>query len=809
MDLRDQLQATLSGSYTLERELGGGGMSRVFVAEETALGRKVVIKVLPPETAAQVSLERFKREILLAAKLQHPHIVPLHSAGESNGLPYFTMPFVEGESLRVRLARHGELPVNDAIRLLREIASALAYAHEHGIVHRDIKPDNVLLSGGSAMVTDFGVAKALSASSNAEQGGVTSLGVALGTPAYMAPEQATADPAIDHRADIYAFGVLAYELLTGQPPFVGLTPQNLLAAPVSESPEVIIRRRASLPPALSALVMRCLEKRPADRPQTAAEIVHALDDITTPSGGTQPTHSIPSYATAASSTTASVGARPSRGPIIAAATVVVLLAAGWAIIRGGTARRSSATAIDAKSIVVLPFTDEEADKSHEYIGDGIADEINSAVGRIPGLTVKARSSAAAFKGTTLTPQQVGESLHVASVLTGRIRRAGNQARITAELVNVANGNTRWSDSYPAEFKDLFAAEEQIARAIASELKVTLGADVQVARAGTSNPKAYDVYLRARFFEDKRGGPALRRAIELYQQAIALDRNFARAYAGLGGSLSLLSNYSDVSSDSVSQPALAAIDRAIVLDSTLAEAYAARGSMLYALYRWNDAERALRRAIQLDPQYGMSYKWLGEEVGEVGRVAEGDSFCRRATELDPLLATSWSNYGFALWAAGKDSATHVAWARALELDPGLYTVREGSAEAFAVRGQSAQALAEIVKQPDSDLSAASLSARAFVFARSGRRGDAERIVRELERTGAKNGMVFAALGYAYLGLGDLDRALDFSIRAARTHDMGALYTPDYDPMRSHPRYAELMRAMNLQDQPIAKWAGGKR
>ena len=206
---------------------------------------------------------------------------------------------------------------------------------------------------------------------------------------------------------------------------------------------------------------------------------------------------------------------------------------------------------------------------------------------------------------------------------------------------------------------------------------------------------------------------------------------------------------------------------------------------------------------------MSYKWLGEEVGEVGRVAEGDSFCRRATELDPLLATSWSNYGFALWAAGKDSATHVAWARALELDPGLYTVREGSAAAFAVRGQSAQALAEIVKQPDSGLSAASLSARAFVFARSGRRGDAERIVRELERTGAKNGMVFAALGYAYLGLGDLDRALDFSIRAARTHDMGALYTPDYDPMRSHPRYAELMRAMNLQDQPIAKWAGGKR
>jgi len=254
-------------------------MSRVFVAEETALDRKVVIKVLPPETAAQVSLERFKREILLAAKLQHPHIVPLLTAGESNGLPYFTMPFVDGESLRVRLARHGELPVNHAIRMLREIASALAYAHEHGIVHRDIKPDNVLLSGGSAMVTDFGVAKALSASTNAEHGGMTSLGVALGTPAYMSPEQASADPSVDHRADIYSFGVLAYELLTGQPPFAGRTPQNLLAAHVTETPEAINKRRASLPPALAALVMRCLEKRPADRPQSASELVHALDDI--------------------------------------------------------------------------------------------------------------------------------------------------------------------------------------------------------------------------------------------------------------------------------------------------------------------------------------------------------------------------------------------------------------------------------------------------------------------------------------------------------------------------------------------------
>ena len=226
MDLREQLALTLGDAYSLERELGGGGMSRVFVATEKALGRRVVVKVLPEEMAGQVSLERFKREIALAARLQHPHIVPLLTAGDANGLPYFTMPLVEGESLRARLARHGELPLSEAIRLLREIASALSYAHERGIVHRDIKPDNVLLSGGSAMITDFGVAKAISASSNSEGGNTTSMGVALGTPAYMSPEQASADPAVDHRADIYAFGVLAYEVLTGQPPFAGRAPQG-------------------------------------------------------------------------------------------------------------------------------------------------------------------------------------------------------------------------------------------------------------------------------------------------------------------------------------------------------------------------------------------------------------------------------------------------------------------------------------------------------------------------------------------------------------------------------------------------------
>jgi tetratricopeptide (TPR) repeat protein/tRNA A-37 threonylcarbamoyl transferase component Bud32 len=288
MSLRDQLQSTLGNAYTLERELGGGGMSRVFLAEETALGRKVVVKVLPPDVAASVNADRFKREIQVAARLQHPHIVPVLSSGEMQGIPYYTMPFVEGESVRVRLARSGALPVTEIIGVLRDVAKALAYAHERGIVHRDIKPDNILLSGGSATVTDFGIAKAIAA---ARSGGdvdrpetLTTIGASIGTPAYMAPEQAAADPATNHRADIYAFGCTAYELLAGRPPFSGKSPQALLAAQMGDTPAHISTLRADTPDVLAELVMRCLEKDADARPQHASDLARVLETVT--SGGT-------------------------------------------------------------------------------------------------------------------------------------------------------------------------------------------------------------------------------------------------------------------------------------------------------------------------------------------------------------------------------------------------------------------------------------------------------------------------------------------------------------------------------------------
>ena len=348
--LHDSLQTTLSSAYKLDRELMGGGMSRVFVAEERALGRRVVVKVLAPELAAGVSLERFKREILLTARLQHPHIVPILATGETDGRPYYTMPFVEGESLRVRLFRTGAMPVSEVVAIIRDVARALDFAHERGVVHRDIKPENILLSGESATVSDFGISKALDAARTPDQSGtLTALGFAVGTPQYMAPEQIAADPDIDGRADLYSLGCVAYELLVGEPPFTGVAPAALLRAHLTQDPGLVSAKRGDVPEALSNLIARCLAKDPANRPASARDFLSLLDDAASPSS-----------------------------------------------------ERLSSVALSAevKSVAVLPFTNLNGDPEIDHFVDGLADEVITDLSMLKTVRVISRQSAIRFKGTT-------------------------------------------------------------------------------------------------------------------------------------------------------------------------------------------------------------------------------------------------------------------------------------------------------------------------------------------------------------------------------------------------------------------------
>ena len=499
-DLRAQLQEQLAGSYTLEHELGGGGMSRVFVATETALGRKVVLKILPPELGASFNLDRFKREIQLAASLSHPHIVPLYAAGQAGDLPFYSMPLIEGESLRARLAREGELPIGEAVRLLRDIVDALACAHEHGVVHRDIKPDNVLVSRNHAVVTDFGVAKALEASGQAS---LTSTGLALGTPTYMAPEQAAGDPHVDHRADIYAVGVLAYEMLTGRPPFTGPTVQAVLAAHVTQAPQGITTSRPTIPSPLGAVVMRCLEKRPADRWQSAAELLQQLDVMATPSGGTTPIKAV--AATAAPSTpAAAVGrslARFQQRAGYLALGILVALAAAWGISRSRSGHQAGPAA-GAKRVVVLPF-ENLGDSSRQYFANGVTEAITTQLTGIAGLSVIPRSTAARYRGTDKSMEEIGRELGVSYVLEGTVqwedaKEGAPRVRVSPELIRISDTSSVWAHGYDAVTTSVFQVYSDVAEQVSKSLEVALNDPERKAMAvrPTANAEAYDLYLRA-------------------------------------------------------------------------------------------------------------------------------------------------------------------------------------------------------------------------------------------------------------------------------------------------------------------------
>ncbi len=795
--LREQLQTALGAAYSLEQELGGGGMSRVFVATEIALGRKVVVKVLPEEMVGQVSLERFKREIALAARLQHPHVVPLLTAGDAQGLPYFTMPLVEGESLRARLARQGELPLSEAIRLLREIASALSYAHERGIVHRDIKPDNVLLSGGSAMITDFGVAKAISASSNSEAGNTTSMGVALGTPAYMSPEQASADPGVDHRADIYAFGVMAYELLTGQPPFAGRTPQGLLAAHVTETPEFITRRRQTIPPALGSLVMRCLEKRASDRPQTALDLVHGLDQITTPSGGTAPTTAVPAFSAA---TTAATPARSSfgRGLGIAATLIVVLGGAWFAFTR--TARASG-----VRSVAVLP-TDMGGDTAHAYLADGLSSELTTRLSKIPGLVVRAYSSSKNLRGKSVS--EAGKTLEVTSVLTASLVRSGSRLRVTASLIDPTNESVQWSDTFEESDQDQFALQDKLVNAIAGALKVRLSPETKakVETRGTRNAEALDLVQRANFLTDQFTDASLHQAVRLAELAIQKDSTYADAWAALANAWGTLAD-DFLSPREAVPPMRRAVARALALDPQSADAHAQMGTLhLFYDYDIDGAKQEFTQALRLDSANVTANVWYSITLAAMTDLQDSSfRVIQRAVRLNPgslltLQTIVSGNRSRALPEAkvleycqtinrlnGPSALCEARW-RLISGD----TVRARSLLQADYRTRSAAI---------ESLSGGAIGSYAILFARVGDKETSRKLVNLAIAKSASEYVREDLIATTFFRLGDIDKSVEWWAKSVESNGAQVIWLAhsyELAPLRKDPRVQALLAKAGIRN-----------
>ena len=814
-DIRELLQRSLGTAYTIERELGGGGMSIVFVATDNTLGRQVVIKVLPYDLAASVSVDRFKREIMLSAALQHPHIVPVLSAGQAEQLPYFIMPYVDGESVRARMAR-GPLSVRETVSILKDVARALAYAHGRGVIHRDIKPDNILLSGGAAMVTDFGVAKAISASreratlggrqsnSGGWSGGtITSVGTSLGTPMYMAPEQAAADPNTDHRADLYALGVVGYEMLVGAPPFYGRTPQALLAAQLTEAPKPIASRRYDVPPALADLLMKMMEKDPANRPRTANEVARHLDDPSVMSGeftSLKPQRARPLSWRRKASFIGVIGVLLAAG--LAAGTYFRTREAPTGAAGVGAAGVPRATV--AKSIAVLPLVNIGGDTSDVYFAEGMTAQITTALAKLRGLRVAARAAATSARDKYNTPEEIGKALNVTMLLEGTVQRESGRLRVTARLINIADGATLWSDMFERQATDLFSVQDEISNAIVSAVAPELGNTIALAGSssarGTDDLQAYDLYMRGRFFFQKRGADALRSALAFFEQAAAKDPAFARAYAGIADVYAVLPLYADVRIDSVLPLGLRSIDKAIALDSTVPEAYASRANLLGVGWRWSEAERDYQRALALDPNYATAHQWYGEMLLLNGRVDEAVSQLRRATELDPLSPVAFGSYGLALGIAKRDVQAQAAVRHALDLDSTLLVTRMMAGTVQLYGNRVAEAIRQL--EPALQLDATNtftLGVLGYAYGKAGRAAQARDVVRRLAKVPNQNSAAGAA-ARVYLGLGDTAQALTMLERAAAQHDMSfsteVLAEPFFDPIRQSPRFAAVVARVGL-------------
>ncbi len=749
--VHQRLESALSGRYTIERELGQGAMATVFLAHDVKHDRRVALKVLRPEIASEIGAERFLREIKLAARLTHPHILPLHDSGEAGGLLFYVMPYVSGESLRDRLGRERQLPLADALEITRGVAAALDYAHRQGVIHRDIKPENILLHDSTALLADFGIGKALSAAGAS----TTQTGVALGTPAYMSPEQASGEGEVDGRSDLYSLACVTYEMLAGEQPFTGPTAQAVIAKRFI-TPVPPLRAVRDVPEAVEAAVTRALARAPVDRFPSVAEFAEALRATGAPAVAPQRT--------------------PPEG------------------------RRAAASG--QKAIAVLPFANMSPDPENEYFSDGMTEEIINALSKVRGVQVASRTSCFAFKGKTADVREIGEKLGVSSVLEGSVRKAGTRIRVTTQLINVENGYQLWSETYDRQLEDVFAIQNEISRAIVDALRVQLSSETgRLVVPATENIEAYNLYLKGRFLFNKFTEAEQRKGLEFFQRALSEDPGYARAHAGIAD---VWCNVADdwVSPQDAYPRAKAAAARALELEPELAEARTSVGKVL-CWYEWDftGAERELRRAVALNPNYAEAHFVLGSTLPAVGQLPEAIAELRRSLILDPL-APHHSRWLARFLLYARDYAASAAQsAKTMELDPSYFQTYHDIAQVHLAQGRPADAL-EWYRRGQAIQGAARVYDVHIVRALTalGQRDEATRLLADLVAQSREHYMRAEILAMGHAALGALDDAFACLALALAARSAGLIYLhldPGYEPLRGDPRFASLVERVGVK------------
>jgi len=730
--------------YTIESELGRGGMAVVHLAEEKKHARKVAIKALRPEFTASVGAERFLREIGIAARLSHPHIVPLIDSGESDGQLYYVSPFIPGGSLRDRLLVERKLPLRDAQRIAQEIGAALDYAHRNGFVHRDVKPENILFADGHALLADFGVAHAIACPGTET---LTEGGLAVGTPAYMSPEQATAEENLTGASDVYSLACVVYEMLAGEPPFHGGTQRSIMSRHVMETPRPLRVLRPDAPPGVEQAVARALAKRPVERFPGAMEFVNALNSLATDEG-----------------------------------------------------RHFSAT---VRTVAVMPFVNASPEVENDYLSDGITDELIDALAKVEGLRVASRTSVFALKGKPQDIRAIGALLGASVVLEGTVRKSGERLRVTAQLTSAEDGRLLWSQRYDRTLSDVFAIQDELANTIVTTLRATWFADLDqpVSKRYTQSVVAYGLYLKGRFAWNKRTQEGVLEGIEYFEQAIAEDPGYALAYTGLADSYALQIDYRNVAVKNGFVRAKENALKALQLDDTLAEAHASLAWTLFIYdWDWAAAGREFRRSIELDSRYATAHQWYAFLLASQGRLEEALVEAHTAQELDPASISIRRALGYVYVYARRYDQGQYHLSRAVAMNPAAEESYRVLGLTLALHGQFDEA--ERVLREATGLSGAGTYTRvtlAYALAMGGRRDYAEALLKELEEKLKHDYVSPVELATLNIGLSNPDKALDWAERALEERRGWMAYLkvhPIVDPLRGNPRFVALMEKMRL-------------
>jgi serine/threonine protein kinase/tetratricopeptide (TPR) repeat protein len=752
---------TRLGVYEILGSLGAGGMGEVYRARDPRLGREVAIKVLPAEVAANAErLVRFEREARTVAALNHPNIVTLFSVENEGGIHFLTMEVIEGQTLS-RFIAPGGLPLGRVLALAIPLADALVAAHERGVVHRDLKPRNVMVTKDERVkVVDFGLAKATALDPEETRTGasVSREGQVLGTVPYMAPEQLRGE-AVDARSDLFALGIIMYELATGRRPFTGDSSAEIASSILRDTPDSLGRVRADLPRELERIVGECLEKNARERTQTALDVSNALRRLRK------------------------------------------------AVEHGIAATPESTT---AASIAVLPFVNRSQSADDEYFSDGLTDELVNVLARIKGLRVTARTSSFHFKGKDVTLTEVGKALNVATVLEGSVRKAGNRVRISAELVQISDGTHLWSQTYDRTLEDIFAVQDDIAQTVVKELRTALlgeesgstasvQAKAEVARAAKgrgTDPEAHRLYLMARYLLDRMTRQDTEAAIQYLKQALALDPEFALAWAELSRGYMSEANSGWAPVAEGFTRAREAVERALLLEPNLAEGHAQLG-LIQVIHEWDfkNAERSYARALELDPGNGRMLGRAGARAVNMGRFEEGVGLYRRALELDPLSAHLHTNLGFGLYVLGRFVEAEAAYRRALELAPQRITIHAHLALTLLAQGRGEEALAEAAKEPHESFR---LWALAIIHHGMGDAAKSDTALKEEIEKDAEGGAY--QIAEIYGARGEVRSAFEWLERAYANRDAGLFEmkcSPRFRSLHSDPRWGAFLKKMGLE------------